>query len=102
MTKTRWRGTAENSARSPLRAAGCDTSAPDATQSTRELRRRGFGGLIVIQSANDGLNDERSYLEAGADGSIGKAVKGGATKILSVLGRLWQARFRDAGGPHLK
>jgi len=64
-----------------------------------ELRQRGFGGLLVIQSANDQLDDEQRYLEAGADGSIGKAVKGGASKILSVLGRLWQARFREGDAP---
>jgi hypothetical protein len=31
-----------------------------------ELRRCGFGGLVVIQSANDELEDERTYLAAGA------------------------------------
>jgi hypothetical protein len=58
-----------------------------------ELRRRGFNGVLVIQSANDELEDEKAYVAAGADGSIGKAVKGGAQTMLSVIGRLWHARF---------
>ena len=59
----------------------------------RELRQRGFKGLFVIQSANDELEDEQAYLAAGADGSFGKAVRGGIPEMLDVLGRLHHARF---------
>ena len=66
----------------------------------RELRRRGFGGVLVIQSANDELEDEQMYKAAGADGSIGKAVKGGVPAMLEVLGRLYHLRFgADSAGP---
>jgi len=58
-----------------------------------ELRARGFGGLLVIQSANDEADDERIYVAAGADGSIGKAVKGGVHEMLSHLARLWHAKY---------
>ena len=52
--------------------------------------------MIIIQSANDELEDEHAYTDAGADGSIGKAVKGGVQSMLRVLGRAWHERF-DVG-----
>ena len=65
------------------------------------MRRRGFTGLIIIQSANDELEDERDYMAAGADGSVGKAVQGGKQTMLTVISRLWHQRFGAAsnGGP---
>ena len=48
-----------------------------------------------IQSANDELEDEQAYVAAGADGSIGKAAKGGVSEILAVLGRLYHSRFGE-------
>ena len=45
-----------------------DAGAFTGTGLVRELRERGFGGLLVIQSANDELEDEQGYLDAGADG----------------------------------
>ena len=68
----------------------------DACGSVRALRQRGFGGVLVIQSANDELEDEEAYKAAGADGSIGKAVRGGVPVMLGVLGRLYHARFGGA------
>ena len=47
----------------------------------------------VPSMLNDELDDERSYVAAGADGSIGKAVKGGVPEVLSKLGQLWHARW---------
>ena len=66
------------------------------TDLVREMRRRGFDGLVIIQSANDELEDERDYTAAGADGSVGKAVQGGAQTMLAVLSRLWHQRFGEA------
>jgi hypothetical protein len=60
------------------------------------MRRQGFEGLLIIQSANDEAEDECMYVAAGADGAIGKAVKGGAANMLAVLGRLWHRRFGDS------
>ena len=65
------------------------------TALVHELRQRGFGGLVVIQSANDEPDDRRAYVAAGADGCIGKAVKGGIPGILSELGRLWHGKVRE-------
>ena len=62
------------------------------------VRGRGFGGLLIIQSANDDPADEKNYLAAGADGSFGKAVKGGIQEKLGSLGRLYHARFGTQGG----
>ena len=61
----------------------------------REMRNRGVKCLLIIQSANDELQDEREYLAAGADGTLGKAVKGGAGAMLSVISRLWWERFGE-------
>ena len=57
-------------------------AASSARTSCALLRRRGFGGVLVIQSANDELEDEQMYKAAGSDGSIGKAVKGGFRRCL--------------------
>ena len=65
------------------------------TELTQEMRRGGFEGLIIIHSANDELEDEHEYIAAGADGSIGKAVKGGVTATLSIIARLWHQRFGE-------
>ena len=46
-----------------------------------------------MQSANDGPEDEKAYIAAGADGCIGKAAKGGIQEMLYLLGRLYQLRF---------
>jgi CheY-like chemotaxis protein/HPt (histidine-containing phosphotransfer) domain-containing protein len=58
----------------------------------RELRERGFRGLCVIQSANDEPEHEKAYLANGADGSIGKAIRGGVPAMLAILSRLYHAR----------
>ena len=63
------------------------------TDLVQELRARGFSGLLVIQSANDEADDERMYVDAGADGSIGKAVKGGISEMLGLLGQFWHAKY---------
>jgi len=68
------------------------------TDLVRELRRHGFAGLVIIHSANDELADEQEYLAAGADGCIGKAVKGGIEAVLKVIGRLWHAKFDARAG----
>jgi hypothetical protein len=57
---------------------------------------------VIIQSVNDELSDECAYLAAGADGSIGKAVKGGIPEMLNVLGRLYHVRFAGGMNRHLK
>ena len=63
------------------------------TDLVKEMRSKGFEGLIIIHSANDGVEDERDYAAAGADGCVGKAVKGGTTAILSTISQLWYQRF---------
>lgn len=63
----------------------------------RQLRASGFGGVVVIHSANDELDDEREYAAAGADTSFGKAVQGGVEGTLAVLGRAWHKN--SAGVP---
>ena len=72
---------------------GYDQGAFLGTDLAREMRRRGFEGLLIIHSANDSVDDEREYLAAGADGSVGKAVKGGSAGMLAVISRLWHQRF---------
>jgi hypothetical protein len=51
----------------------------------RELRERGFSGCLVIQSANDEVAAERAYLAAGADGSLGKVIRGGPDELIRCL-----------------
>ena len=63
------------------------------TDLVKELRRRGFGGVLVIQSANDEHEDEAAYKAAGADGSIGKAVKGGVSVMIDKLAQLYHERL---------
>ena len=60
----------------------------------RELRQRGFSGCLVIQSANDEITAEREYLAAGANGCIGKVLRGGPEEIVSRIAAL----FWDAHG----
>ena len=78
-------------------AAGARLGSSQGTALFGELRSRGFGGLLIIQSANDELEDERAYIAAGADGSVGKAVKGGVQTMLGVLARLWHEKFAGGG-----
>ena len=66
------------------------------TELIKEMRARDFDGLVIVQSANDGPEDERAYLAAGADGCLGKAIKGGAPAMLTVICRLWHQRFGEA------
>ena len=89
------------------------------TDLVRQLRSRGFVGVCVVQvrvntrtmlqewqlsdlrarcarcaqSANDAPEDAQLYIEAGADGSMGKAVKGGVKGMVDVVGRVWLAKF---------
>ena len=71
------------------------------TDLVKEMRSKGFEGLIIIHSANDGVEDEREYAAAGADGCVGKAVKGGTTAILSTISQLWYQRFgKEAVAAH--
>jgi DNA-binding response OmpR family regulator len=51
----------------------------------REIRARGFLGTVVISSANDELQDEREYLQAGADACIGKGLAGGLSTVVAKL-----------------
>ena len=62
------------------------------TALVRELRQRGFNGVLVIQSANDETAAEREYIAAGADGSIGKVLRGGPSEIAKRLGAFWVRR----------
>jgi len=55
----------------------------------RELRQRGFCGCLVIQSANDEICAEREYLAAGANGSLGKVLRGGPEELIRRLAALW-------------
>jgi CheY-like chemotaxis protein len=64
------------------------------TEFCRELRKRGFTGCLVIQSANDEIEAEREYLAAGANGSLGKALRGGADELLSRLAPCYWAANR--------
>jgi len=78
-----------------------DAGSITGTDLVGDLRARGFGGLLVIQSANDEAEDKRGYVAAGADGSIGKAVKGGVPEMISHLAELWDAKYgagRRRGG----
>jgi len=53
---------------------------------TRQLRARGFEGLIVIRSANDSLESMNQYYEAGADALISKSTR--PSKVKDELSRL--------------
>ena len=55
------------------------------TELCQQIRALGFKGVIIINSANDELQDERDYLLAGADACIGKAVTGGVATVLQKL-----------------
>ena len=56
-----------------------------------ELRERiGFGGLIVIVSANDDAESEEVYFRAGADLASGKLLE----RINALPGRLAEAHSR--------
>ena len=55
----------------------------------RELRQRGFSGCLVIQSANDEISAEREYLAAGANGCLGKVLRGGPEELVRRLAALW-------------
>jgi len=58
------------------------------TELCMQIRALGFRGTMLINSANDELQDERDYLQAGADGSIGKGISGGVGVILAKLAEL--------------
>ena len=60
-----------------------------------ELRARHFTGLAIIRSANDEPNAVRDYIAAGADGFIGKAVKGGHKAAVAIIRRLWHSKHAD-------
>jgi CheY-like chemotaxis protein len=60
------------------------------TSLCRELRNRGFHGAIVIQSANDEMAAEREYLAAGANGCLGKVIRGGPTELVGKLAAFWR------------
>ena len=57
-----------------------------------ELRQRNFAGLAIIQSANDEPESVTEYIAAGADGFIGKAVKGGRQAIVDRISALWHSK----------
>jgi len=63
------------------------------TELCRELRQRGFTGVLVIQSANDEVGAEREYLAAGADGCVGKVIRGGPKELVDRLAQLRQHRL---------
>ena len=55
------------------------------TELCEQIRASGFRGTVVINSANDELQDERDYLRAGADTCIGKGLTGGVGALLAKL-----------------
>ena len=56
------------------------------TELTSKLRAQGFGGLIVIRSANDSAESLKQYCDAGADAAISKAAR--PSKVRAELSRL--------------
>jgi len=63
----------------------------------RELRQRGFGGCLAIQSANDEAAAEREYIAAGANGCLGKVLRGGPDELLSRIAALYWSAQAHAG-----
>ena len=61
-----------------------------------ELRTRGFTGLAIIRSANDGPDSIKDYIASGADGFIGKAVKGGQKAAVDIISRLWHLKHTNS------
>jgi len=68
------------------------------TELCSELRRRGFRGSLVIQSANDSFVDQQDYLTAGANGSIPKALRGGVQELVCELGAIRGGKACGGGG----
>ena len=67
------------------------------TDLCRTLREEmGWEGLLMIQSANDSSRDIAEYLEAGADGGIGKGLRG-TRELAAQLGLLYERRRRLCG-----
>ena len=63
------------------------------TDLCRQLRdEHSWQGLLFIQSANDGAADVSTYMDAGADGTIGK----GVAFDDSIIGRLSRAYVKRA------
>ena len=60
-----------------------------------ELRARDFTGLAIVRSANDEPSAVHDYIAAGADGFIGKAVKGGHKAAMAIISRLWHSKHAD-------
>ena len=56
------------------------------TELTSQLRAQGFGGLIVIRSANDSAESLKQYCDAGADAAISKSAR--PSNVIAELGRL--------------
>ena len=56
------------------------------TELSSQLRAQGFGGLIVIRSANDSAKSLKQYCDAGADAAISKSARPG--KVKAELSRL--------------
>ena len=72
-----------------------DEGALYGTALCRQLRQRGFRGCLVIQSANDESAAEREYLAAGADGCLGKVLRGGPMEIIQRISEFfWKSRGR--------
>ena len=77
-----------------------DEGALYGTALCRQLRQRGFSGCLVIQSANDEIAAEREYLAAGADGCLGKVLRGGPREIIQRIAEVF-AKSRRVRQPAL-
>ena len=53
-----------------------------------------FDGLVFMCSANDGLDDEQLYFEAGADGVFGKGLRGGVDAMVDTIARAYHTVHR--------
>lgn len=81
--------------RSRLRSSPCadyNEGTIHGTKVCQELRAAGFTGMVIIVSANDEPEARAQYLSAGANGSFGKGVGGGVSKMVDYLATVHRSK----------
>lgn len=63
----------------------------------RTLRDQQWEGALLLHTANDEPDSIETYLEAGADGCIGKGAKGGMRNFLAKVAAAYRLRADLSG-----